>query len=63
MSAWIPYPGEYEKEFYDIRLKDGRELKCCWPNAGKFCAQNGTRVKEEYVTHTRLCGHPKGRDE
>ena len=53
-SEWVPYPGEYEKQFYDIRLKDGRELKTCWPNAGVFHASDGAYVKESYVTHFRV---------
>lgn len=34
--TWIPYPGEYEKKFYAIRTKDGREFQSAYPNAGIF---------------------------
>lgn len=55
MNEWIPFTGEYEKQFYDIRLKDGRELVHCWPNAGDFHAFNGVYVKGGYVTHFKVC--------
>lgn len=53
-EGWAPYPGEYEKHFYDIRLKDGRVWYECWPNAGLFHGPDGAYVKEGYVTHFRL---------
>jgi hypothetical protein len=31
-----PYTGNYEKEWYAIKTKDGREFKSCWPNGGVF---------------------------
>lgn len=36
MSDWKPYTGDYDKRWYDIKLKDGRVYKDCWPNAGTF---------------------------
>lgn len=33
---WQPYNGDYEKRWYDIRLKGGAILKDCYPNAGFF---------------------------
>jgi hypothetical protein len=56
MNEWLPYPGEYEKEWYDIKLKDGRIWYNVWPNAGKFhnIHGDGAYVKEEYVTHFRI---------
>ncbi len=33
---WIEYTGEYEKQFYNIKLKDGKIINNCWPNAGTF---------------------------
>lgn len=53
-AEWVPYTGDYEKQFYDIRLRDKRELPRCWPNAGTFHAEDGAYVKGEYVTHIRL---------
>lgn len=54
IHEWLPYTvGTYEKKFYDIRLKDGREYMYCWPNAGVFHG-NGQHVKEEYITHVRI---------
>jgi len=34
MSDWIPYQPRRarEKEFYDIKLRDGEIVECCWPN-------------------------------
>lgn len=36
MYEWVEYTGEYEKEFYDIQLKDGTVCYKCYPNAGTF---------------------------
>lgn len=36
MSDWIKYTGDYEKEFYDIKLLTGEVYENCWPNAGTF---------------------------
>jgi hypothetical protein len=54
--GWFPYPGHYEKVFYDIRLKDGRVMCNCWPNAGQFhsVSGDGAYVDEKYVTHYRF---------
>lgn len=54
-DGWFPYPGHYEKVFFDIRLKDGRTICNCWPNAGVFhsMAGDGVYVDEQYVTHYR----------
>jgi hypothetical protein len=53
-EGWVPFDGNYIKKFYDIRLKDGRVWRRCWPNAGKFNHPDGSKVKVEYVTHVRL---------
>ena len=34
--SWVPYTGNYEKQGYDVRKKDGTEWGPCWPNAGNF---------------------------
>jgi hypothetical protein len=52
---WQEYDHDYEKDFHDIRLKDGTELKECWPNAGIwYQALTGREVSDEEVTHVRL---------
>jgi hypothetical protein len=55
IGEWAPYSGEYDKKFYDVRLKDGRELYRCWPNSGSFhqTDSGNARVSEKYVTHVR----------
>jgi hypothetical protein len=35
-GEWECYHGEYEKEFCEVRRKDGVEVGPCWPNNGKF---------------------------
>lgn len=42
-TEYFEFTGEYEKTFYDIKLKNGLEVKCCWPNAGEFFSPNGIR--------------------
>jgi len=59
MNRWIPYNGDYEKQFYNIRLKDGRVLKCCWPNAGMWFVLNGAMIKSDQVTHVQICADPQ----
>jgi hypothetical protein len=53
--GWIEFDGDYEKEFYDVRLKDGRVWRDCWPNAGEFANihGDGAAVPVSYVTHVR----------
>ena len=36
----IPYKGEYEKTYYNVKTKSGKIYKCCYPNAGTFWAHN-----------------------
>ncbi|GAB2866116.1 hypothetical protein [Hymenobacter ruber] len=52
--AWLPFIGEYEKEFYDVRTTDGKEHLECWPNAGYFHARNHDVIPSADVTHIRL---------
>ena len=55
-----PYTGEYEKELYDIVLKDGREWLNCWPNADTFYNQQGTVVRGAFVQSIRPAKNPPG---
>lgn len=34
--------GDYDKEWYDVRLPDGQIVKHCWPNAGRMNATDGS---------------------
>jgi hypothetical protein len=55
--------GDYEKEFYDIKLPSGEVVLCCWPNAGKMCENGGERRKftPEDNIEIRLGIHPLDR--
>jgi hypothetical protein len=54
-DKWVPFTGDYRKEFCDIRLKNGTETGPCWPNAGKFVAlADGEKIiPGNQVTHLR----------
>lgn len=54
LPAWHDYQGEREKEFYDVRTRDGQEYLRCWPNADRFHAKTGHVIDEKEVTHYRL---------
>jgi hypothetical protein len=58
---WQPYT-EYEKQEYDIKLKDGRVVFNCYPNAGKFHSHchkyNGQVFEESEVAEIRLSHIP-----
>jgi hypothetical protein len=41
-QEWKKYEGDYEKEGYDIMLKDGTIIENCWPNARTFHALDGS---------------------
>lgn len=68
---WIPYQPkrEREKEFYDIMLRNGAIVECCWPNGvhftqidGEFTRKAGKGPYADYrVTHIRRCVHPMNR--
>jgi len=59
VMQWKMFDGEYEKEWYDIKLKTGEIIHQCWPNAGKFHPPNGGRQYEgEEVREVRRCKHP-----
>lgn len=53
---WIKYDGDYEKEWYDIKLVNGQIIEKCWPNAGNFHAPDGKQYKS--IEYIRLCPHP-----
>jgi len=57
-KSYKDYDGTYEKQFYDIILKDGREWLNCWPNANTFHNQEGTVVKGEFVKGIRPAKDP-----
>lgn len=56
-KEWQEYDQDYEKDIQDIRTKDGKEYKTCWPNAGKWSVLS-TKVPisilDADVTHVRL---------
>ena len=64
MNEWIAYQPkrEREKEFHDIKLRDGEVVRCCWPNADAWTPMEGKRegetIKDYRVTHIRRCRHP-----
>jgi len=65
-KEWSEYSGQYEKRVQDIRLKDGRELMHCWPNAGEWDymrANNMKSIPNSEVTHTRLNAGFYGEDD
>lgn len=33
VQEWKPYTGDYDKQFYDVKDKDGNIFTNCWPNA------------------------------
>lgn len=61
-KEWTKYKGDYDKEYYDIKLKKrmhGRlYVTYCYPNAGNFHELNGDLiVPEENVDEIRLSKH------
>lgn len=53
--SWQEYIGEYEKEFYVIRLKNGKEIRGCWPNAGEWHSTlDGKQYDGSEVTHIKI---------
>ena len=56
ITNWMPYQGEYEKEFYDVRTADGREYAKCWPNDGDFFTSTKAKtvIPGDDVTHFRF---------
>ena len=42
VDNWHEFDGDYSKDWYDVRLPDGKIIKHCWPNAGFMVATDGT---------------------
>lgn len=40
--TWQAWDGEYKKEHYFIRYKDGDRMVLCWPNAGYMNSSDGS---------------------
>lgn len=64
-SDWQPFTGDYEKQFYEVLLKgEGKILSHMYPNAGQFCAVDGSgkMIDERQVEFIRKCrcGHKWG---
>lgn len=57
MSEWIPYKGDYEKRWYDIKLFNGSIIKECYPNAGIFTDGKGNEYGT-MVKYIKPCPHP-----
>lgn len=53
-NEYSPYLGDYNKNEYDIILKDGREVLNCYPNAGLFISYEKVKHSEESVDQIRL---------
>ena len=54
---WSEYNHDYKKKMQDIRLKDGKVIIKCWPNAGKWVCLSDNRQKDiddSEVTNTKL---------
>lgn len=68
-AVWEEYQPrrEREKEFYDIRLRDGEVVCCCYPNGihwnPMLPSNNGKLIADYRVTHIRFCQPPYGFDE
>lgn len=63
VSSWQPYSGEYLKQWYDVRLKNGDVVKDCWPNAGFFHSfdeqdQHRGRIAGSEVTEVQEVDNP-----
>jgi len=54
VGLWIPYDGSRFKECYDVRTKDGKEYKKCYPNADSFHPEEGKAIDERTVAFIRL---------
>lgn len=57
---WQPYKMDYDKFEYDIKLKDGRIIEGCYPNAGKFAPlDEETDYPENEIAEIRFTHNPK----
>jgi hypothetical protein len=66
-EPWTPYQPRRnrEKEFYDIKLRDGTVIGCCWPNGTHWHPTNGVPKKagkgpiaDYRVIEIRRCNPP-----
>lgn len=63
-TNWIPYqPKRHrEKEFYDIKLRNGDIVECCYPNGESWYpfkpGKYWDTIKDYRVVEIRLCKHP-----
>ena len=65
MNNWTPYqPARArDKKHYDIMLRNGEVVECCWPNGihwNPMKASKHNHIADYRVTHIRLCAHPIG---
>jgi hypothetical protein len=60
MNDWIDYQPRRnrDKEFYDIMLRDGTILHCCYPNGVGWYPATGKRIADYRVIKIRRCPHP-----
>lgn len=60
-EEWMLYDGNYCKTRQDIRLKSGREIINCWPNAGFWARLSGMneQIPDNQITHVRLTKEEK----
>lgn len=62
-KEWQNYDHDYgyDKQEYDIQLKNGRVILNCYPNAGKFNSFNDYtkgEYQEKNIHHIRLSENP-----
>lgn len=63
-KEWVPYNGNRDKTFYDIRLKTGEIIECCYPNSYSWFpmySNVGTEYKDDDIEAIRHCEHPMER--
>lgn len=44
-AEFMHWNGSYQKQFYDVKLRDGSIVKQCWPNAGVMHATDSSGRK------------------
>jgi hypothetical protein len=53
-DQWQPFTGEYEKQVYAIRTRNGKEYDWAWPNAGCFNLDSSNKIIQfKDVTHVK----------
>ncbi|GJN60454.1 hypothetical protein [Elizabethkingia anophelis] len=57
-KEWQPYLG-YDKQEYDIKLKDGRIFENCYPNGGYFNPLDHEKIHESEVAEIRYSVNEK----